>query len=261
MRAGKYGLREKVGEGTAGEVWKAWDSILGRSAALKLLKHADADDRVRFEREARAAARIHHPNIAGVYDSGEADGRPFIAMQFVDGRRLDRADGDLRRAVTWVRDAARAVHAAHGSGILHRDLKPANILVERDSDRVFVTDFGLARQVAVDAPISATGTIVAKCLEREAPRRYATAEDLARALTRYLAGEPILAVPPGPIERLRRRLAKRRGLVAALEIAPKEWGPRAAVERRLKALERRNGRLAIRLPPATATRFRPTAES
>ncbi len=157
--AGRFSLAEKLGAGAMGEVWKARDEDLGRWVALKFLKGSDAEEVGRFRREAQLAARLNHPNIAAIYEVGEADGRPFIAMQHVAGRTLSNFPlGDLRRAAELVRDAARAVHYAHEQGIVHRDLKPSNLMVE--GDRVFVMDFGLARQASVRSSLSATGLMV-----------------------------------------------------------------------------------------------------
>ncbi len=148
-----------------GVVWKAWDPSLARMVALKLLREdalADGDSRVRFQREARAAAKLHHPGIVAVHDVGEVDGRLFLTMQFVPGRSFDAllsesrearragapAEADLvRRAVTVLAEVAAAVAHAHEQGVVHRDLKPANILLDL-RDRPAVTDFGLAKEIA-----------------------------------------------------------------------------------------------------------------
>jgi hypothetical protein len=138
-----------LGSGGMGEVARAFDLKLGRFVALKLL-HRFHDERSRayFEREARLAASLALPDIATIYEVGEHDGRPYIAMQLISGRTLAHlaADGavDVRRAAELVRDAARAVDRAHKQGVVHRDLKPGNLMVDA-SGRVVVLDFGLAR--------------------------------------------------------------------------------------------------------------------
>jgi tetratricopeptide (TPR) repeat protein/predicted Ser/Thr protein kinase len=146
-------LRE-VGRGGMGVVYEAEDLHLHRRVALKVLHGTAPELRARFLREAAAAARLAHPNIAAVYDAS-ADA---IAMQFVDGQPIAAAPRDARRCVRLVRDAARAVHYAHGMGLVHRDLKPGNLLVEGDT--VFVVDFGLAKDRHLDASHSVTGGIL-----------------------------------------------------------------------------------------------------
>lgn len=157
--AGKYRIVERLGTGGMGEVWKGWDPELRRWAAVKFLIGGDAEEIARFRREAQLAARLTHPNIAAVYDVGEAGGRPFLAMQLLDGFTLkERIGGDVREAVAWVREAALAVEFAHGQGVVHRDLKPDNLMVS--GGRVFVMDFGLARSVEGRLDVSMPGTVV-----------------------------------------------------------------------------------------------------
>ncbi|MEM7203495.1 MAG: protein kinase [Planctomycetota bacterium] len=159
-RVGRYRLVRELGRGGMGVVHEAIDTELGRRVALKILAvppGAPADLRERFEREALAAARLSHPNIAAVY---EAHGE-MIAMQLVDGAPLSSLPrGDRRRLVLQIRDAALAVHYAHEHGIVHRDIKPHNLLIERD--RVVVTDFGLAKHLTADAApsLSVSGHIL-----------------------------------------------------------------------------------------------------
>jgi len=163
-RVGRYVRTERLGAGGMGEVWKAWDTELSRWVALKFLRVDALDERARFEREAQTVARLNHPNIAAVHEIGaDPRGRPFIAMQFVAGPTLQRFPrGDRRLLVELVRDAALAVHHAHRNGVVHRDLKPSNLMVETvdGRPRVFVMDFGLAKQTDSDVSLSATGTIV-----------------------------------------------------------------------------------------------------
>ena len=140
-----------IGQGGSGEVLRAWDPALRRHVALKLLTRTDPDSAARMLREARAQARVEHPNVCPIYEVGEtADGRPFIAMQFVDGEALDVVASDLSTPAVarLVRDVALGVQAAHTVGLIHRDLKPANILVERRDDdhaHPWVLDFGIAK--------------------------------------------------------------------------------------------------------------------
>src|SRR5579859_930171 len=135
----------RLGQGGIGEVWKAWDSRLGRWVALKLpMASPDQDGAAeRFSREALAAARLTHPNIVSIHRVAEENGRCFIVMQYVEGQSLRATKLDLGRALETMRDVALAVHYAHEQGVIHRDLKPGNIVIGPEG-RPFVLDFGLA---------------------------------------------------------------------------------------------------------------------
>jgi tetratricopeptide (TPR) repeat protein/predicted Ser/Thr protein kinase len=146
-----------------GEVFKAWDPELERWVALKYLRHDDPVLVERLLREARAQARVDHPSVCKVYEVGEDDGRPYIAMEFVAGEPLDVAARELslEHKVLLVRRVAEAVQAAHAVGLVHRDLKPANILVaDRDGlPHPWVLDFGIAR-IEEAAGLTVTGQVV-----------------------------------------------------------------------------------------------------
>jgi eukaryotic-like serine/threonine-protein kinase len=144
----RYVLLERLGEGGMGVVWAAYDRALDRKVALKLLhdRYLGAAHQERLVREARAMARLSHPNVVPVYDAGERQGRTFLTMEFVRGQPLDawlEAARPWREVVEVFRAAARGLAAAHAAGIVHRDVKPSNILLGEDG-RVRVADFGVA---------------------------------------------------------------------------------------------------------------------
>lgn len=147
---GPYTIVSALGRGGMGEVYLADDTRLRRRVALKVLPADVADARAseRLLREARAAARLAHANICTVFDTGEADGRRFIAMQYIEGAslaaRLSRRALDVREAVAIASQAAHALTEAHRQGIVHRDIKPQNIMLS-ESGQAIVLDFGLAQ--------------------------------------------------------------------------------------------------------------------
>ena len=148
LAAGRYRIVRELGHGGMATVQLAHDEELDRPVALKLLpEHLAGDDafRARFLREARLAGRLSHPNVVRVYDAGEADGRPFIVMEYVAGTSLAEA-GRLApaRVVELGVQACAGLQHAHDAGLVHRDVKPANLLV-RDDGVLKVADFGIAR--------------------------------------------------------------------------------------------------------------------
>jgi serine/threonine protein kinase len=322
-----YEVLEEVGRGGMGVVFKARQVSLQRLVALKLIRDgalAGPQERGRFQIEAEAAARMRHANIVQIYEVGEHQGRPFFAMELVEGGSLEKHLAGQRwpapQAAQLVRTLALAVQHAHEQKVVHRDLKPANILLQRkpttegtdDTDHTDeegrgkhadtfpssalsvpsvasvvdlvpkIADFGLAKRLdsastawtqegavlgtaSYMAPEQAAGrvgeigpatdvyalgailyecltgrppfqadswnrtleqvlhdeperlhaevppdleTVCLKCLEKEAPRRYASAGDLAADLGRFLEGKPVLAVPPDAAERLTRSAAR-----------------------------------------------------
>ncbi len=160
----RYRILRELGRGGMGCVYEAEDTLLERTVALKVLPAAAGLSptlRRRFVREARAAARLTHANIAAVYDATP----DYIAMQRIRGGDILSVCGagaDPRRTAGLLRDAARAVHYAHERGIVHRDLKPSNLMVESEDDRhtVFVLDFGLAKEIAAESSLSASGGVL-----------------------------------------------------------------------------------------------------
>ena len=152
-RIGPYAIDSTLGEGGMGQVYRARDDRLHRYVALKVLPQAnDADglSQRRLLAEARAAAGLDHPFICKVYEVGEADGRPYIAMEAITGEtlrsRLARGRLDIKTALQIATEIAEAVSAAHRGGVVHRDLKPANIMIAADG-HVKVLDFGLASRL------------------------------------------------------------------------------------------------------------------
>lgn len=159
----RYEYVALIGSGGMAEVYKAYDPQLKRHVALKFLRVQHPALTARLLREAQMQARVEHPNVCRVYEVGEMAGRPYIAMQLVEGETLGQAAGAMRleQAVMVAKTVAEALHAAHREGLIHRDLKPGNVLVQPTEDGMFVpyvTDFGLAREM--EAPsLSSTGTI------------------------------------------------------------------------------------------------------
>ena len=168
-RIGRFEVREVLGAGAFGRVYRGFDAELRRDVAIKVPKPEalSADFRERFLREARAAATIRHPNVCPVYEVGTDDGVPYIVMGFVPGRTLAqviahrRGPFPAKQAVGIVRRLALAVEAAHRQGVVHRDLKPGNVLVDKDRKDVMVTDFGLAKLLGdVDGASTLQGDVL-----------------------------------------------------------------------------------------------------
>lgn len=157
--AGRYRLLEKLGEGGMGIVYRAWDERLGRDVAIKVLPGSVAADEkavARFKREAKALARVAHPNIVQAFDADEDAGRQFLVMEYVEGRDLLRVVTEAgRMSPTQVADfgfqAALALEHAHRRGLVHRDVKPGNLLLTADG-RIKLLDLGLARFVQDRVP-------------------------------------------------------------------------------------------------------------
>jgi predicted Ser/Thr protein kinase len=157
-------LLELIGKGGMGAVYKARQPALDRLVALKILPPGAADDAgfaERFNREARALARLGHPHIVAVHDFGQASGQPFLIMEFVDGPNLRQVEQAGRltpeQALEIVPQICEALQFAHSEGVVHRDIKPENILLDKKG-RVKITDFGIAKIVGVPAgKVSLTG--------------------------------------------------------------------------------------------------------
>src|SRR5450432_610677 len=165
--AGPYRIGERIGAGGMGEVYRARDTRLERTVAIKTLKARFTE---RFEREARAISALNHPHICTLYDIGSEDGIGYLVMEYVEGAPL-KGPLPVGEALRLAIQIAGALEAAHEKGILHRDLKPGNILVSKSG--VKLLDFGLAKivttsvtaeprpaEATVTAPLTATGQIL-----------------------------------------------------------------------------------------------------
>jgi hypothetical protein len=164
MIAGRFRLEHRIGAGGMGVVYRARDERSGAPVAIKLLEVAGEADLIRAQREAAALRALAHPGIVAHVDHGVADGRLFIAMEWVDGitlaDRLAAPGVDLREAIEVVRGVAEALGAAHAAGFVHRDVKPSNILVlDDDVTRCKLIDFGVVR-LAGARGLTRTGTAI-----------------------------------------------------------------------------------------------------
>ena len=169
----RYALIERIATGGMGEVWRGDDRLLGRPVAIKMMAGIHADDeqfRARFRAEARYASSLAHPGITRVFDYGEHSplGGPYLVMELVDGQPLSeilQRYGRLEPYVVLdiVAQAARALDAAHRSGIVHRDIKPGNLLIMADGTTK-ITDFGIAKANVQDLSLTATGIVMGTAL-------------------------------------------------------------------------------------------------
>ncbi len=201
LLGGRYRLTRRMAAGGMGQVWEAEDTVLHRKVAIKVLSDglsSDPKSSERFRREARAAAGLAHPNVAGVFDYGEDDGTQFIVMELIDGDTLAerlRREGrlDPAEAARIAGGIAAALEAAHEAGIVHRDVKPGNVMLTHQGE-VKVLDFGIA---AASGPnLTATGFTMGTAAylspEQAAGRRATPASDvyaLGVVLYEMLAGQ------------------------------------------------------------------------
>ena len=186
-RVGRYVLLERVGEGASGVVYAAHDPELDRKIAIKVL-HAKVDAQDRLLNEARAMAKLAHPNVVAVHDVGAFEGHVFVAMEFVAGGTLRAWMRDVHTTEEIIAafvDAGRGLAAAHKAGLIHRDFKPENVLVGKDG-RVRVTDFGLAARARVEVR-DVLGV-------PESERNVAPGSD-ASLWTKAMAGTPAYMAP------------------------------------------------------------------
>src|SRR6266851_7451906 len=174
-RVGPYEILSPLGSGGFGEVYKARDTRLERTVAIKILPSADPELRARFAREAKAIAALTHPHICALYDVGQQDGTDYLVLEYIEGQTLAQRlfpgpleiDDALRIAI----EIAGALGKAHRAGIVHRDLKPANVMLTQEGAKLL--DFGLAKRrrssgvfgdmsstLTQSSPVTAEGSIV-----------------------------------------------------------------------------------------------------
>lgn len=254
-RLGRYLVGPLLGSGGMGEVHEAWDTLLRRPVALKILRNAQAGHLLRFLQEAQLQARVDHPNICRIYDAEVVDGTPIIAMRLVRGTTLFEAATHLSESeiVAILRRVAEAMHAAHRLHLVHRDLKPANILLERNEWGhwiPYVTDFGLAKDLSgkgmtqTHAVMGTPAFMAPEQLRGETARIgpptdiYALGATLQDALegcpTAIFEGSPqSTQTPPGPSDANSAMGRRRRDLATILarcqEECPEDRYPSAAV--------------------------------
>src|SRR5262245_20628421 len=166
VTVGRYHIIARLGRGGMGVVWRAEDTVLGRAVAMKFLPPAQArseTSRQRFLREARAASSLVHPGIATVFDVGEHEGDPYIAMQLVQGRTvrecLKQQPYSPAEAVRLVLQAARVLEYSHANGVIHRDVSASNLMVTNEGT-VVVLDFGVALRSVDSSRLSRSGELV-----------------------------------------------------------------------------------------------------
>lgn len=160
---GRYEVRKEIAIGGMGAVYEAYDTRLGRTVALKLMRSlllSTAEEKARFRTEAEAAAQLDHPHIVPIYEVGELGGQPYFTMKLISGRSLAEHVKDrvppAEEVVELMIPVARAVEHAHTRGVVHRDLKPGNILLD-DQGKPWLTDFGLAKLVGSGSDLTRTG--------------------------------------------------------------------------------------------------------
>src|SRR5512139_1560466 len=190
-RLGPYEVTALIGAGGMGEVYKAKDTRLDRSVAIKVLPShvsADADRRARFAREAKTIAGLNHPHICTLHDVGETDGTTYLVMEHLAGetlaQRLEKGQLPLERALTVATEIADALSAAHRQGVIHRDLKPGNVMLTKTGAKLL--DFGLAK-------LKAHGEQPAAASLASAPTRTAplTSEGTIVGTLHYMAPEQV----------------------------------------------------------------------
>ena len=166
---GSFEIVSPLGAGGMGEVYRAWDTRLDRTVAVKILRPDKVGSRERFDREARVISRLSHPHICALYDVGDQNGTPFLVMEYLEGHTLaDRLDDGaipMAHALRYAVEICDALDEAHRHGVIHRDVKPGNVMLTRDG--VKLLDFGLAKLRQAEADDAAEETIEALHLTQE----------------------------------------------------------------------------------------------
>ena len=163
-KIGKYELRERIGAGGFGVVYRAYDPVIGRQVAIKTLASEDEEMRQRFTREAQLAGRLNHPNITTIYDFGIEQGKLYLVQEFLSGTDLtaklaEREAVPLSDRLSWMIDVAHGLAVAHDQGVVHRDIKPSNIRI-LDSGIAKVMDFGIAKLQNQRTQLTRTGLTI-----------------------------------------------------------------------------------------------------
>ena len=247
-----YEVQSVLGRGGMGVVLKARHRVLGRIVAIKLPlvgQFVGAEERERFLREARAAAKLHHRQICPIHEVGQIEGRPYLVLQFLAGKTLHEWSAErkpsARESASLLARVARAVGYAHQHGVVHRDLKPANVMIEAESDEPVLMDFGLAKEVGDEASLltqtgQVMGTPAYMAPEQAAGRVHEVGHcsdiyDLGAIFSELICGQrPFLG---GAVEVLRQ-------VVTEEPLAPRTLNPRLHVDLEticLKALAKNPG--------------------